>query len=226
MTPVETILLFILLGLGSGALIAGIALGVVATYRGSGFINLSTGAIAMLGGYAFWSLTSGKIASFPYAVALPLALIFVLAFATLLEFVVYRPLRNTSPLARMVASLGVLLVCQSSMLLAFGITQQPAPSVLPTRLIHLLGSGITLDRFLLAAIVIAATIALSAIYKWTKFGLATRASSVTQLDPSTLPLQIIPALAAALIARFTSFGLTTVAAFGIGILDSLLQLAQ
>ena len=106
----ETILLFILLGLGSGALIAGISLGVVATYRGSGFINLSTGAIAMLGGYAFWSLTSGKIASFPYAVALPLALIFVLAVATLLEFVVYRPLRNTSPLARMVASLGVLLV--------------------------------------------------------------------------------------------------------------------
>ena len=259
----ETILLFILLGLGSGALIAGISLGVVATYRGSGFINLSTGAIAMLGGYAFWSLTSGKIASLPHAVALPLALIFVLAVATLLEFVVYRPLRNTSPLARMVASLGVLLILQSSMLLAFGVTQQPAPSVLPTTLIHLLGSGITLDRFLLTAIVVAATIVLAAAYKWTKFGLATRAasenevaamlsgvspgtislsnsliaaflagslgilaSSVTQLDPSTLPLQIIPALAAALIARFTSFGLATAAAFGIGILDSLLQLAS
>ena len=259
----ETILLFILLGLGSGALIAGIGLAVVATYRGSGVINLSTGAIAMLGGYAFWSLTSGKIASFPYAVALPLALIFVLAVATLLEFVVYRPLRNTSPLARMVASLGVLLVCQSSMLLAFGITQQPAPSVLPTTLIHILGSGITLDRFLLTAIVVAATIVLAAAYKWTKFGLATRAasenevaamlsgvspgtislsnsliaaflagslgilaSSVTQLDPSTLPLVIIPALAAALIGGFSSFGVVTAAAFGIGILDSLLQLAS
>ena len=69
----ETVLLFILLGLGSGALIAGIALGVVVTYRGSGVINLSTGAIAMLGGYAFWSLTSGKIASLPTVVALPLA---------------------------------------------------------------------------------------------------------------------------------------------------------
>ena len=193
--------------------------------------------------------------------ALPLALLFVLAVGTLLEFVVYRPLRNTSPLARLVASLGVLLIAQSSMLLAFGVTQQPAPSVLPTKLIHMLGSGITLDRFLLAAIVIAATAVLAAVYQWTKFGLATRAasenevaamlggvspgtislsnsliaafiagslgilaSSVTQLDPETLPLQIIPALAAALIARFTSFGLVTVAAFGIGILDSLLQL--
>ena len=259
----ETVLLFILLGLGSGALIAGIGLGVVATYRGSGVINLSTGAIAMLGGYAFWSLTSGKIASLPHLVALPLALLFVLAVGALLEFAVYRPLRNASPLGKLIASLGVLLIAQSSMLLAFGITQQPSPSVLPTKLIHMLGSGITLDRFLLAAIVIAATAVLAAVYQWTKFGLATRAasenevaamlggvspgtislinsliaafiagslgilaSSVTQLDPSTLPLQIIPALAAALIARFTSFGLVTVAAFGIGILDSLLQLAS
>ena len=259
----ETLLLFVLLGLGSGALIAGIGLGVVATYRGSGVINLSTGAIAMLGGYAFWSLTSGEIASFPYAVALPLALLFVMAAGALFEFVVYRPLRNSSPLGKLVASLGVLLVCQSCMLLAFGITQQPAPSVLPTTLIHLLGNGITVDRFILTGIVLAATAVLSAVYKWTKFGLATRASSenevaamlggvspgtislantliasfiagslgilassITQLDPSTLPLQIIPALAAALIARFTSFGLVTAAAFGIGILDSLLQLAS
>ncbi len=52
----QQILLFSLLGLGSGALIAGIALGVVLTYRGSGIINLSTGGMAMLAGYAFWSL--------------------------------------------------------------------------------------------------------------------------------------------------------------------------
>ena len=66
----EEILLFIVLGLGSGALIAGISLGVVLTYRGSGVINLSVGAFAMLGGYAFWALTSGKIASLPTAAAL------------------------------------------------------------------------------------------------------------------------------------------------------------
>ena len=86
----------------------------------------------MLGGYAFWSLTSGKIASLPNAVALPLALLFVLAVGALFEFAVYRPLRNSSPLGKLIASLGVLLIAQSSMLLAFGTTQQPAPTVLPT----------------------------------------------------------------------------------------------
>ena len=61
----QQILLFILLGLGAGALIAGLALGVVLTYRGSGIINLATGGIAMLAGYAYWALRTGRIANLP-----------------------------------------------------------------------------------------------------------------------------------------------------------------
>jgi branched-chain amino acid transport system permease protein len=260
---VEQILLFILLGLGSGALIAGIALGVVLSYRGSGVINLSTGAMAMLGGYAFWALNTGKIASLPTAAAVPLALVFVAACGALTEFVVYRPLRNSAPLAKLVASLGVLLVAQASVLLAFGITPQPAPGILPNNVVHIFGAVVPIDRFILTGIVIVAAAALAAAYKWTKFGLATRAAaeneaaamlsglspnlisltntllasllagalgilaaSITSLDPETLPLLIIPALAAALIAQFTSFGVACAAAIGIGILDSLVEYAS
>ena len=57
----EQVLLFILLGLGSGALIAGIAVGVVVTYRGSGIINLAIGGYAMLAGYAFWASATARV---------------------------------------------------------------------------------------------------------------------------------------------------------------------
>ena len=57
------LLLFAILGLGAGSLIAGIALGIVLTYRGSGIINLATGAIAMLAGYSYWALRSGEFAA-------------------------------------------------------------------------------------------------------------------------------------------------------------------
>ena len=256
----DQILLFIVLGLAPGALIAGIALGVVLTYRGSGIINLSVGAMAMLGGYAFWALTNGKIASLPTGAALPLALLFVVACGGLIEFAVFRPLRNSSPLSKMVSSLGVLLIIQSAMLLAFGTTPQPEPTVLPVTGFIMFGSNVGWDVIILAAGVLAVTALLWAVYKWTRFGLATRAASenetaamlgglnpvriglsntllssllagvlgilaaaVTQLDPETLPLQIIPALAAALIASFTSFWLASIAAFVIGILDSLID---
>jgi branched-chain amino acid transport system permease protein len=257
---VDQILLFIVLGLGSGALIAGIALGVVLTYRGSGIINLSVGAMAMLGGYAYWALTTGKIATLPSGAALPLALLFVVACGALVEFAVFRPLRNSSPLSKMVSSLGVLLIAQSAMLLAFGTTPQPEPSILPTTGFTMFGSVIGWDIIILAVGVLVITAALWAVYKWTRFGLATRAASeneaaamlgglnpvrislantllssllagvlgilaaaITQLDPRTLPLQIIPALAAALIASFTSFWGATISAFVISILYSLIN---
>ena len=151
----QQILLFILLGLGSGALIAGIALAVVLTYRGSGSINLSTGAIAMLGGYAFWALNAGKLATLPTAVALPLSLLFVLAVGAITEFAVYRPLRNSSPLAKLVSSLGVLLIAQSAMILAFGVTPQPEPGILQPAS-HIFGAVVPVNRFILTGLVIAA----------------------------------------------------------------------
>jgi branched-chain amino acid transport system permease protein len=259
----QEILLFVLLGLGSGALIAGIALGVVLSYRGSGVINLSVGGLAMLGGYAYWSLNTGKIATLPTWACLVLSLLFVAVVGAVIEFVVWRPMRNAPPLAKLVASLGVLLVAQASMLLAFGITQQPEPGVLPGNTVHLFGEPIPVNRFILTGLVIVAAAVLATVYRWTRFGLATRAAaesevaamlgglspntislinsvvsallagalgilaaSITELDPQTLPLQIIPALAAALLASFTSFGIACAASIGIGILYSLLEYAS
>lgn len=49
----KDIVLFVLLGLGAGAVIGGIAMAVVITYRGSGIINLATGAISMVAAYSF-----------------------------------------------------------------------------------------------------------------------------------------------------------------------------
>ena len=51
------------LGLGTGSLIAAIALGVVLTYRGSGVVNFSKGAVAIFIGYMFHELRHATAAS-------------------------------------------------------------------------------------------------------------------------------------------------------------------
>jgi branched-chain amino acid transport system permease protein len=255
------ILLFALLGLGSGALIAGIALAIVLTYRGSGIINLATGGIAMLAGYSYWSLKTGEYGTeFATAPALLITFVFTLAVGVLIELVAFRPLRNAAPLAKLVSSLGVLLVAQASMLLAFGTTQKPQPSILPSDTVTVFEVDVPVDRFILAGIVIGIAVGLAALYRFTAFGLATRAASenelsallaglsanelsmvntllatvvagtvgvlaasVTQLDAVSLPLQVVPALAAALLARLTSFGIACGVGLGIGILNSLID---
>jgi branched-chain amino acid transport system permease protein len=254
----DQVLLFALLGLGSGALIAGIALAVVLTYRGSGIINIATGGVAMLAGYSFWSLKTGEYGTeFGTAPALLITIVVTLAIGALIELVAFRPLRNAAPLAKLVSSLGVLLVAQASMLLAFGTSQKPQPSVFPSDTVEVFGSVVPVDRFILAGIVIAVAAVLAAVYRWTRFGLATRAASenelsallgglsanelsmvntllaslvagavgvlaasVTQLDAISLPLQVVPALAAALLARLTSVWIACAAGLAIGIINS------
>ena len=54
------IFLFSLLGLGTGALIAGVAVALVAFYRGAGVINLAAGAVSMVAGFTFWLLRGGS----------------------------------------------------------------------------------------------------------------------------------------------------------------------
>ena len=109
------ILLFLLLGLGTGATVAAIAVAIVVTYRGSGFINLAAGAISMLAGFSFWALRTGELGftvGTPLAVALSY-LVVVLATVAI-ELAVSRPLRTAAPLAKLVASLGVLLTLQAT----------------------------------------------------------------------------------------------------------------
>ena len=255
----EQILLFAVLGLGQGALIAGIALGVVVTYRGSGIINLSTGAVAMVAGYVFWSLSTGFFGfSLPTLPAFFGALLAALAVGLLTEFAVFKPLRTFSPLAKLAASLGILLTLQATMLLVFGTQPQQAPTVLPSATVDVLGVSTPADRFLLTGLIIAMALAIGALYRWTRFGLATRAASeneqaallaglspngvslantllstlvagllgvlaapIIQIDSVTLPLQVVPALAAALFAGFTSLWIACSAGILIGVLQSL-----
>jgi branched-subunit amino acid ABC-type transport system permease component len=53
------VLRFALLGLGTGAVYAMLAQGLVVVYRGSGLINFAQGAMAMVGAYCYYECTVG-----------------------------------------------------------------------------------------------------------------------------------------------------------------------
>jgi branched-chain amino acid transport system permease protein len=260
----KDIVLFVLLGLGAGAVIAGIAMAVVITYSGSGIINLSTGAVSMVAAYTFWAVKSDY---FHFTLATPPAIVVTILVSIVVgavgELLVFRPLRTSSPLAKLVASLGILLTLQATILLWFGSPSKQIPSVFPTNFIKIFGTSIPVNRFWMAAIVVLIAVALTALYRWSRFGLATRAAAenevygmlaglspnqlslantvvasafagamgiiaapLAQADSKTLVLFIVPALAAALFAAFTSVPIACLAGFGIGIGQSLMYYAS
>jgi branched-chain amino acid transport system permease protein len=258
------ILLFAVLGLGSGAFIAGIATGLVVMYRGSGIINLAMGAQAMVAGYAFWGFTSGefgfKVGKWP---AIPLALIVALALGALMEVLAFRRLRTAAPVAKLVASLGILLFLAAGFTLWFGPQPVNEPSILPAGSIMVVGVGVPESGLIVAGAAVTVAIVLTFLYRFTRFGLATRATSesevsgvlaglspnglammntllaslvvgilgvlagsLTSLDPTTVPLLVIPALAAALFARFTSAITACLIGLGVGVVENLMYYAS
>ncbi|HEY2791282.1 MAG TPA: ABC transporter permease, partial [Micromonosporaceae bacterium] len=185
-------LLFLLVGLGSGAVYAALGLGLVVTYKGTGIINFGAGAMAAWSAYVFDELrTTGNlvlpVVGIPHAVhlggavGLPLAFALALGSAILIglaaHILVFRPLRRAPVLAKVVASVGVLLSMQALVAIDFGTTGRAPAPVLPDGLLTVAGQTVPRDRLILAGIVIVIAVAVWAYFRFTRLGLATRAAA-------------------------------------------------
>ena len=94
----------------------------------------------MFAGYTFWSLRTGIFgADIPTAPALVITFVVIIVFGVAMELLAFRPLQAASPLAKLAASLGILLTLQAAMLLSFGTASKPQPPVLPGNRVDLLG---------------------------------------------------------------------------------------
>lgn len=191
-------------GLGQGGFFALIAIGIVIAFRGSGVINFAQGAIAMFIAFEFDSLIKKGVLQLPWIDFLPtrwlnfpvritlnseglglfpsfLIAIGMAAFlGVVAHFLVFRPLRNAAPLGKVIGSLGLMLYLQGVALKNFG-TENPQPTVvLPKGLFtNFLGLGKPLakESFFLAVFALVFGGVLWAFFRYTRFGLATRAAA-------------------------------------------------
>ncbi len=268
-------ILFLLLGLGSGAVYAVLGLGLVLKYRSAGVVDFGHGAVAMFCAYVFVELRDTGELQFPWIIiphqvriasssgmgAVP-SVVITLLYAAVLGLIfylaIYRPLRAAPALARVGASIGVLLALQTIALLNYSTFAVTSPPILPDSTIHVAGLSVPSDQLYLAGLTIVLGIVLAAVYRFTRFGRVTRAAvenergaallghsasriaaynwvlatvlaaaagililPISTLNPGTYTLFIVPALGAALLGRFSSFGAVVAGGLGIGMLQSL-----
>lgn len=185
---------YLLLGLGTGGVAAGLALGIVITYRSSQVLNLATGAMALFAAYTYAFLrrgelfipvpglpTSVKLAdSLPTAVALPAAIAINALLSLLIYVAVFRPLRQARPVARGVASVGVMIVIQSTLVIRVGTAPVVVERMFPSGRWSVGSTAIPKDRALLALTVVLVAVGLACADRFTRFGLATRAVAETE----------------------------------------------
>lgn len=203
-------LTFLLLGLGVGAVIAALGIGIVVTHRASGVVNFAHAATGTFIAMAYYELrVSGDlvlpILGLPDRVHLvdrpttTTALLIIMVYAALigaaLYWVVFRQLREAPPLAGLVASLGLLLYFITLGGLRFdrsGASALVIEGPLPDRLVTIGGAVAPLDRYLLAVIVVVVAVLLTLAYRYTWLGLATRAVAENHTAASMLGISPNP----------------------------------
>ena len=181
----QEVIRFALLGFGIGALYALASQGLIVIYRGSGVLNFALGATGMAGVFLEWDLHVNH--GWAFVPALLVGVAFSALIGAIVHLFIMRPLRRSSPLARIVATLGVLTTLQAIAILHYGSTPKFVLSELPTDVLHIHGSiVISADRLILLGIAAGLTVLLWMLYRFTRFGLATSAVAENERAAASL----------------------------------------
>ncbi|MDG1845181.1 MAG: ABC transporter permease [Acidimicrobiales bacterium] len=195
------ILLLGLLGIGIGGFYGLLASGIVIGHKGSGLINLDQGALAMYPAYTFMTMRNSGDIYFPWVDFIPgpidipyqlsvastgvgklpsfiaaIMMSFLLGIAV--QTLVFGPLRNKPPVSKIIGSLGALFYLTSVAAYQFGFKNKTIDGILPQGTWKNplgLDGQLSVERIALVIIALLIGGGLTAYYRFTSTGLATRA---------------------------------------------------
>src|SRR5688500_7155998 len=160
----QSVLQFVIIGLGLGATYALFAQGAVLIYRGSGLVNFAQGALGTLAAYlTFIELRQER--DWP---TLPAALVGVaaaVAVALLFQGIVLRRLRRAAAIVRVISTIGLWGLVQAITEKRYGGANRPVEQYLPHGTWRVEGVIIGQERVILVAVSVVITIAL---WAWTR----------------------------------------------------------
>lgn len=186
-------LFFLLLGSGAAAIMGAFGLGLLITHQGSGVVNFAFGATATWSGYVYADLRQG---SYPFPVpglpdryhfdgdvgfrwAMLISLLTAATLGWLVYTLVFRPLFRAPALAKIVASIGLVIVFIALIDNRFrdnsGLRVDP---ILPREPVTIIADvTVPRDGLWLMAVVLAIAAAVWATSRFTRAGLITRAAA-------------------------------------------------
>ncbi|MGA0205066.1 MAG: branched-chain amino acid ABC transporter permease [Ilumatobacteraceae bacterium] len=186
-------LFYLLLGSAAGAIIAALGVGMVITYQASGVVNFAAGAMAMWSTYVYADLRNG---SYPFPIpglpdryhfgddvgyrwALLLALLTSAVLGLLVYVLIFKPLRQAPALAKVVASVGLIIVFITLVARRFeDMSAIRVPKILPREPVTITRDlTVPRDGLWLLFIVLAIAAALWVGSRFLRIGLAIRASA-------------------------------------------------
>ncbi|MCU1491487.1 MAG: transporter, partial [Acidimicrobiaceae bacterium] len=141
-----------------------------------GIVHKSGGSIHLWSFPTFVDL-GGPMATWS---AILISLAYAAVLGLLVHFLIFRPMRYASGLAKVAASVGIMLTLQAAASLRFGTDGRTVPTMLPSSTIPIFGTSAPINRLILAVAAIGLAVILAIVYRFSRFGLASEAAATNE----------------------------------------------
>ncbi len=175
------------IGLSSGGLWALLALAIVLIYRSTGVVNFAQGEMAMLSTFIAWSLIHHGL-SYWAAFFLTIAISFVGGVAV--ERAVIRPVERAPVLTVVIVTLGLLFLVDGAARWAWSSETRSLPNAFSTRPIDVAGVAFSIQDLGNIGVSLAVVVLLGLLFRFTKLGLALRATAVNPHESRLLGIRV------------------------------------
>jgi len=171
-------------GLIVGALYGVVALSFVLIYKASQVVNFAQGEFVLIGAWTCWWLLASL--HLPFAAAFLCTLAFMLAFGLVLQVAVLRPMIGEPAISVIMMTIGLAMFLQALMKWVFGVSAQPFPSIFTTPSLNVLGLEVRTVYVMSTLASIATMVGFGWFFKFSRMGLAMRATAFNQQAAQSL----------------------------------------
>ncbi len=175
-------------GLIIGTLYGVVAMCFVLIYKASQIVNFAQGEFLLIGAWTcWWVLTEFQI---PFFWGFLLTLGFMLIFGVVLQVLVLRPMIGEPIISVIMVTIGLSIFFQALMKWLFGVFVQPFPPIFATESINVGGLNVQPIYLLSMAISLVVMVGFAWFFKFSRIGLAMRATAFDQQAAQSLGISI------------------------------------
>jgi branched-chain amino acid transport system permease protein len=174
----EFLLQLVISGLVVGSIYALVGLGFVIIYKSSSILNFAQGELLMLGAYVCLAIfTTFRV---PFLAAFALTLAFSVLLGILMERVLLRPMIGEPVISVIMLTLGLASVLKAVVQGIWGTDTRPYPEIFPTAPVRIGPLPVSQGYLYSVASVLVLLGLFSAFFKYSRAGIAMRATAFSQ----------------------------------------------
>jgi branched-chain amino acid transport system permease protein len=178
----------LLSGISLAGVLALVALGLVLLYKATNVVSFAHGDLMTAGAYvAFWLNTDGSLPVIP---AYLVTLVALFGVGVAMERLAYAPLRNASPIAVVLGTLGIALAIRSALGIWQGTTPKNLESPIGDGTVEILGARVADQRLLVIGVASVVIVALILVFNRTQFGRQLRAMAADREAAQLLGVRV------------------------------------